>query len=231
MANPNQDLLIIAAKRVEPLLEEFVFVGGCATGLLITDEGAGGVRPTVDVDVIVEVTSYAAYTMLGDRLRELGFTEDTSEGAPMCRWVHGLLKLDVMPLDEKILGFSNRWYKAAIQSAQSVELEKGLLIWVVTAPYFCATKLEAFKGRGKSDYLSSHDLEDVITVVDGRSELFEELRMGPSDVRSFVGGFIGQLLQSRKFIDAIPGYLLPDEASQTRIGEVMLALEQISNLS
>jgi hypothetical protein len=149
MADPNLELLIVAAKRLQPLVEKFVFAGGCATGLLITDEGAGGVRPTVDVDVIVEVTSYAGYTILGDRLRELGFSDDTSEGAPMCRWVHGALKLDVMPLDEEILGFSNRWYKAAIQSAQRAELEKGLLIWIVTAPYFCATKLEAFKGRGK----------------------------------------------------------------------------------
>jgi hypothetical protein len=55
--------------------------------------------------------------------------------------------------------------------------------------------------------------------------------MAPPDVKSFVGNFVGELLQSEKFIDAIPGYLLPDEASQTRIGEVMLTLKQISNLS
>jgi hypothetical protein len=50
----------------------------------------------------------------GERLRALGFLEDTSEGAPLCRWVHSGTILDVMPLDEKILGFSNRWYRAAM---------------------------------------------------------------------------------------------------------------------
>jgi hypothetical protein len=35
MANPNYELLVDAAKLLEPILGELVFVGGCATGLLI----------------------------------------------------------------------------------------------------------------------------------------------------------------------------------------------------
>jgi hypothetical protein len=71
------------------VLDELVFVGGCTTGLLISDEGAGAVRPTFDVDAITEITSYADYFRFSERLRKLGFTEDTSEGAPLCRWEHG----------------------------------------------------------------------------------------------------------------------------------------------
>jgi hypothetical protein len=41
----------------------------------------------------------------------------TDEGAPLCRWVHTKAILDIMPLDEKILGFSDRWYAAAMESA------------------------------------------------------------------------------------------------------------------
>ncbi|MGH9971931.1 MAG: hypothetical protein ACREBG_29640 [Pyrinomonadaceae bacterium] len=231
MANPNLELLVVASRLLRPLLGELVFVGGCATGLLISDEGAGGVRPTFDVDAIAEVTSYAAYANFGERLRKLGFAEDSSKGAPICRWQHGLIKLDLMPLDEKILGFSNRWYKSAMDSAQQREIERDLHIRVVTAPYFCATKLEAFKGRGKGDYLSSHDLEDLITLVDGRSELLEELRASPEDVRSHIADTIGQLLKTKKFIDALPGYLLPDAASQGRIGVVLARLSEISKLS
>jgi predicted nucleotidyltransferase len=128
------------------------------------------------------------YTTFGERLHKLGFSEDASEGAPICRWQHGQIKLDLMPLDETILGFSNRWYAAAMESAQTFELERNLRIRVVTASYFCATKLEAFKGRGKSDYLASHDLEDLITVIDGRPELLDELHLAPEDVRSYIGG-------------------------------------------
>ncbi len=99
-----------AARFLRPLLGELVFVGGCTTALLITNTAAADVRPTYDVDAIAEITSYAAYTAFSERLRNLGFAEDVSEGAPICRWRQQNTVLDVMPLDPKILGFSNRWY-------------------------------------------------------------------------------------------------------------------------
>lgn len=77
--------------------------------------------------------------------------------------------LDVMPLDEKVLGFTNIWYRPAINTVEEHEILPGMTIKVISAPYFCATKLEAFKGRGAGDYLASHDLEDIITVIDGRA--------------------------------------------------------------
>ncbi len=110
MTNPNLALLEEAVELLEPLLNELVFAGGCTTGLLVTDPAATRIRPTRDVDAITEVTSYAQYATLSDRLRELGLHEDASEGAPTCRWRHGNLILDVLPTDERILGFSNRWY-------------------------------------------------------------------------------------------------------------------------
>jgi hypothetical protein len=230
MAHRNLELLKVAAKLLRPVLDELVFVGGCATGLLVSDEAAAEVRPTFDVDAIAEITSYVEYTTFGERLHKLGFTEDASEGAPICRWQHGQIKLDLMPLDEKILGFSNRWYKAAMDTANEFEIERDIRIRVVTAPYFCATKLEAFKGRGKGDYLASHDLEDLITVVDGRPELLDELRSAPEDVRSYIADAVGQMLKARQFIDALAGYLLPDSASQARIKQLLAKLTQISEL-
>ena len=99
MTNPNLALLEEAVELLEPLLNELVFAGGCMTGLLVTDLAATRIRPTRDVDAITEVTSYAQYATLSDRLRELGLHEDTSEGAPTCRWRHENLILDVMPTD------------------------------------------------------------------------------------------------------------------------------------
>jgi hypothetical protein len=228
MADPNLRLLTDAARLLTPVLDELVFVGGSTTGLLISDEGAGDVRSTFDVDAITEITSYADYVIFSERLRKLGFTEDTSEGAPLCRWLNGETKLDVMPLDESILGFSNRWYEAALGSAQEYELESGVHIRVVTAPYFCATKIEAFRGRGNSDYLASHDLEDLITVVDGRPELVNELRSTSDDVRSYIADAIHQMLKTSDFMDALPGYLSPDAASQSRIS---ILLERLTDIS
>jgi hypothetical protein len=95
-----------------------VFVGGCATELLITDKAAAEVRPTLDVDAIAEITSYAGYETFSERLRKLGFQEDASENAPRCRWRQKTTVLDVMPLDATILGFSNSWYRPAMDHAE-----------------------------------------------------------------------------------------------------------------
>jgi hypothetical protein len=230
MKNPNLELLEVAAERLRPLLPEIVFVGGCATGLLVDDPGAAPVRGTYDVDVIVEVGSYAEYAQLSERLRALGFAEDSSDGAPLCRWTHGLLILDVMPLDEAILGFSNRWYREALRAAVEVRLPRGSAIRVITAPYFLSTKLEAFRGRGNNDYFASHDLEDFLAVVDGRLSLLSEVELTPSDLRTYLGQAAGVLLKEPRFMDALPGYLLPDEASQARTRQIMMKLRNLERI-
>lgn len=227
MPNHNLDLLAQTARFLRPLLKELVFVGGSTTALLITDKGAAGVRASFDVDAIAEITSYPAYMTFSARLRELGFTEDNSEGAPVCRWRHNEIILDVMPLDKSILGFSNRWYKSAMHSAEEHELDAGLRIRVVTSVYFCATKLEAFAGRGNRDYFSSRDLEDLIALVDGRSEIIYEVAKAPNDVRSYIAAEIKKLLGTREFIDALPGYLLPDPASQARLAILITRLKKL----
>jgi hypothetical protein len=139
--------------------------------LLITDPASGGIRPTIDVDTIVEVKSYAEYAALSERLRNLGLAEDSSSSV-ICRWRKGDLLIDVMPTEERIL--SNRWYTPAIATAQWVHVDR-VRLQLITAPYFLATKLEAFRGRGRGDFAGSHDLEDVIAVIDGRVELIGEV--------------------------------------------------------
>jgi hypothetical protein len=228
MSKHNLDLLTEAARLLKPLLGELVFVGGSTTALLITDKAAADVRPTYDVDAIAEISSYAAYADFSERLRKCGFTEDAGEGAPICRWRQKKTILDVMPLDEKILGFSNRWYKPALDSALVHELEPDLRVRVVTGVYFCATKLEAFAGRGKGDYQASHDLEDLVAVVDGRAELAEEIHSGPEDVCAYIAAEIRRLLATPEFLDALPGYLLPDKTSQARVSILLERLKKMA---
>ncbi len=230
MPNHNLELLARAARLLEPLLVELVFVGGCTTSLLITDKAAAEVRSTYDVDAIAEITSYAAYADFSERLRKLGFNEDTSEDAPICRWRQKETILDVMPLDEKILGFSNRWYRPAMEFAVEHEMEPGLSIRVVNSVYFCATKLEAFASRGKGDYMASHDLEDLLSVIDGRPELVQEVEAAPSDALRYVATEVYKLLQVEEFVDALPGHLHPDSASQGRINTILNRMKQIAEL-
>jgi hypothetical protein len=229
VASENLEQLTVAARLLRPLLADLVFVGGSVTELLVTDEGAADPRPTRDVDAIVGSRSYREYVAFGDRLRSLGFSEDASEDAPICRWVHKKTILDVMPLDEKTLGFSNRWYKAAMESAVTRRIAEDIEIRIVTAPFFVATKLEAFKGRGRGDIFGSRDLEDLVALVDGRETLVEEIRAETPELRSYVQSEVRGLLAKPAFLDALPGFLLPDAVSQARIGVVLDRMKGLAN--
>ncbi len=230
MPRSNLERLIATAELLRRLLEELAFVGGAVTTLLATDPGVGAPRPTLDVDAIAEITSYAEYAAFGDRLRALGFQEDASEGAPLCRWLHSDTILDVMPLDEKILGFSNRWYRAAMHGATRHQLPGNLEIRLVTAPYFLATKIEAFYGRGGGDFFGSRDLEDLIFVIDARPMIVEEVRAEAQPLADDLRAEFAALLATESFIDALPGYLFPDAASQARLGTVLRRLRDLAAL-
>jgi hypothetical protein len=129
------------------LLQSVVFAGGAVIELLITDPAFPDIRPTIDIDVIVEVISLTDYYRLQQRLRKKGFRESMEDGV-ICRWRFKEILVNFMPTDERILGFSNRWYADAFRNAHNFSIE-GLTFKLIRAPYFLGTKLEAFYGREK----------------------------------------------------------------------------------
>lgn len=230
LGDPNLPLLESVAHALGPLCDRFVFVGGCATGLLVTDPAASPVRTTRDVDVVVEVASLAGYHALERQLQEAGFRHDRGTDAPICRWIVGGCLLDVMPTDEHVLGFGNRWYQVAVRTAESVRLPSGRSIQLIAPAVFLATKLEAFHGRGGGDFLASHDLEDIAVVVDGRPELVNEVPTCEVVLRTYLAEEIGTLLRNPAFLEALSCHLPGDEASQARLPIIRERLRLISML-
>jgi hypothetical protein len=213
--DPNFPQLLAIAKALGELREQVVFVGGSTAGLLLTDPLAEGIRPTLDVDAIVQADSLTHFYRIEAGLEERGFVRDAESGV-ICRWHHPPSRgvFDLMPVDEGVLGFSNRWYEEALRSAQPMRISDEIEIRVVGAPAFIATKLEAFHQRGNGDFLSSHDLEDVLTVVDGRSELGEELIQAPADLRNAVATTFAHLLQHPDFLNCLPGLIAEPERAE-----------------
>lgn len=190
------------ALALDELRETVTFIGGCTTALLITDEfTVEQVRHTEDVDLIVSVMGYAEYNKLTDQLKSHGFIEASrlEEDWPMCAMKLGDLRVDIMPDDETILGFSNPWYKYAMESAIIYDLEEKLSIKVVNSIAFVATKLEAYKGRGKQDPLASHDIEDLLNLIDGRESLVTEIQNAPEDVKAYIAQEIQILMKINDF--------------------------------
>lgn len=189
----------------DDLRERLVFVGGCTTALLITDPiTLADVRLTNDVDLIVDLAGYGEWVVLQQKLNSKGFTT-SSQDEVLCRMRFGELIVDFMPDDEKILGFSNRWYAQGIETAVSHQLTDEMEIKHLTAPLFVATKLEAFRGRGDDDPLGSHDLEDILIVVDGREQLLVEVQGANEDVRSFIASELRELKKHPDFYNFLQG--------------------------
>ena len=220
--------LVTVARCLGHLRDKAVFVGGMIRGLLITDPAAGAARPTDDVDVIMDVPSYKAFTDLNEELRGLGFSESMEEGAPICRWVVAGIRTDVMPIDPGILGFTNVWYADAMDHPAVIAGPEGALR-ILDAPYYCATKLEAFAARGGGDYLH-RDLEDFIAVVDGRPTLIDEIASAPDDVRAFLAEVVSGLMATESFVDALSGHLEGDVGSQSRLPLLVTRLQTIAAL-
>ena len=138
--------------------------------------------------------------------------------------------LDVMPTDERVLGFGNRWYTLAVRTAQPVRLPSGQSIQLIAAPAFLATKLDAFRGRGAGDFLASHDLEDVTVLVDGRPELVDEVLSSDPQLRSYIADEIRSLIANPEFIEALPGHLPGDDVSQARLPLIRERLQLLATL-
>lgn len=229
LPSPNRERLLRTARRLAPLLPELVFVGGQMVELLVTDPAGVRVRPTVDVDVVVRTTTRNAYRVLQQRLAQLGFTPDGRDGAPVCRMrtVDDLI-LDVMPLDEQVLGFTNRWYDLALRTAHPIVLGSDCTISGIAAPVFLATKWQAFSTRGVEDPMTSHDLEDIITLVAGRVELPNEVTAMDGAARRFIAEATKGFLGTSGADDVVSG-CLPD--APLIPGYVDLVIERLRSLS
>lgn len=229
--DPNLAMLDRVAQRLgSALCESMVFVGGAAAGLLITDLALPAIRRTDDVDVVTPARALDEFHRLEENLRQRGFAPDMRPEAPVCRWRIDDMTVDVMPSREEILGFANRWYVMSVATAQWFELPSGLRIKVIRAPEFIATKLEAFWGRGNGDWLFSHDLGDIISVIDGRDSLLAECQDSQRPLREYLALQFQTLLKTSAFLDALPGHLPPDLASQDRLPQLLQIIQQLSQL-
>lgn len=226
----NLEMLKFAAEKLGTLNKKLIFLGGSTTGLFITDTGIPDIRPTLDVDCIVDVITLQHYHQLEAQLRQRGFKKSINDDV-ICRWHYDHLILDVMPTNENILGFGNRWYKAAIKETITHKLNKSLNIRSISATYFLATKLEAFYLRGNKDFFMSHDFEDIITVIDGRPELFEEIRQSESTLRNYLAKNFATLIENDSFHAALPGHINYGGLTRDRTQVVLKRIENIADLA
>lgn len=202
LINPNLSTLEATARALEPLLGDIVFVGGTIAGLLINDPGASSARATRDVDVIAQIAGTNGYQWATKAMGGIGFQPDTSEGAPICRWVKEGLLVDLMGTGDTPLGTTNPWYAEGFRTKRQVTLsDSGLKIFILPAPVFLLTKWVAYLDRGKGSMAASHDIEDILNILDGRLDLGREADTSSDEVQSALAEMAQQMFASQQFCD------------------------------
>ena len=207
-----------AAELLQDLDAPMVFVGGSVAPLYYQNTAyLGEERPTLDVDCVIEVASRLRLAEISEHMRQLGFSEGIEPNDPICRWRGRGLVLDLVPLNETLLGFSNRWYAAGWHAVERRDLS-GIEIGILSFDYYLATKIEAFSQRGQ-DPRMSHDLEDVFLILAARNDLNADRGSIASDVRAFLATVFDSLFRGRHADEIIGAYLpaIGDHDAEARI--------------
>ncbi len=207
------------------LKQKVVFVGG-ATLSLYAELPQVDIRPTKDVDILVELT-YKGYANIEEEIRKLGFKNDVESGV-ICRYMLGETIVDIMPTNEDTLGFTNIWYQEGYENSIEQDLPDGSKVKILSAPYFLATKLEAFKSRGKYDGRVSHDFEDIVFILESRPSIWEELNKSPSSLTEYFKIEFAKLLSHPSISEWIGGHV--ERRSPPSTNYIIEKLEAFVNL-
>ena len=169
---------------LEDLKDKVVFVGGAIVSLY-ADHEVIEPRPTDDVDMIVEILNYKERIALEEKLRVKGFVHDTTSGI-VCRYIIKGITVDIMPTNDPSIGFTSRWYEEGFREAINYQIDDKHTIRILSAPFFIATKLEAFQSRGNADGRTSQDFEDIVLVLEQRSSIWQEMTSANTNVRHYL---------------------------------------------
>jgi len=204
--NISLEMIEITAQGLRELINSVTFVGGATAFFYIDDTASPRIRPTTDVDCVIEIVSRNEYNSFEKQIRKYGFKDMTGPDDPICRWKYENVTVDIMPTDEAILGFTNKWYTDGIHYAEKRRLPSGAEISIFSLPYFIATKIEAHKSRGDTDIRFSTDLEDIVSVLDGQKDL-NKLFDAPTKVKEYLMEEFKVLLKNHQFIESIQGFI------------------------
>ena len=215
----------LVAEALEGVAPRFVFVGG-ALGAIYPLRVGFTIRPTDDVDVVVDGVPQGDFHLLEARLRHAGFRNAASADAPRCRWLPPVpvpppdFTVDIVPPFAGVEGVTNRWYPEGLLYAEERLLPSGRSIWALSPLYFVATKLEAHASRGTSLPTEENpDVEDVVTVLVG----FDDLRTRIAQEDTGVCRFIRSMLVGLEPVlsEGISG-LLPGDVRSQALGPLLV---------
>ena len=222
----NRAVLHKIALALGQMNSQVVYVGGATVSLYINDPAADDVRPTKDVDISLAIATLGELEAIREELIQKNFTQSPEDNV-ICRFRYEDIKVDVM--STKAIGWApaNPWFAPGFTQKITVEIEDQQ-VQILPLPYFLASKFTAFNDRGAKDPRTSHDLEDIVYVLDNRTDIVEQLTCTPKDVRPYLTEQLQRILEDRSIQEAILGNLLY-ETREERYNRIIQSTTQIVN--
>lgn len=183
----NKERVLKIAAALEELNAKVVYVGGSVVQFYASGHGSANPMTTYDVDCVVDLTTYREFHAFEEQLHSKNFSNDTSEGAPICRFLFDDEIVDFMPKVDTGIGESNRWYPMGVEHKQPLLINSQTVIYIMPVTYYLASKYEALNSRGGTDYRGSKDFEDIVYVVNSCHDLKEAIEKSDDDeVKDFL---------------------------------------------
>jgi len=217
-------MLEIAANGIAPILNKVVFTGGAIVPLYAPNAKID-FRFTEDVDCVIEISNTLSYYKLERKLRSLGFSNDTSSNN-ICRWRYKEILLDIMPTNEDILGFSNIWNIKGMENSIDFILPSGCKISIFSLSYLIASKIEAYKAKGKGDFLLSKDYEDIIFLISYSPQINKIIESG-RELLEYLSSEFKSHLENSYFFETIAGHFKPDNNQKRNVQNVVNFMNKI----
>ncbi|MBK7957007.1 MAG: nucleotidyl transferase AbiEii/AbiGii toxin family protein [Bacteroidetes bacterium] len=152
--------------------------------MYITDPAAEDIRPTMDIDISLSITTLNDLENLRLELLKRGFSQ-TSEDSVICRFRYKDIKVDVMNTIELGWAPANKWFAAGFENRESVQV-MNQTIFILSLPYFLASKFVAYNSRGANDPRMSHDFEDIVYIIDNHTTVEQEILKADEEVCLFL---------------------------------------------
>jgi len=196
----------IVASAINSINEKAVFVGGSVAQFYVDSSKTPKIRVTKDVDVVFKVLSFVQLEKLRERLNKVGFIQKI-DAKVLCRFEYSNILVDIMSVNQIGWAPGNKWFEIGFQKAKPKRIDD-VEISLLPLSYYFATKFSAFNDRGIDDPYLSHDLEDIVFIIDNAPNLYNEL-LGNDDneVRAFLQENFRKMIEVSSIYEAVEGHL------------------------
>ena len=205
----NREATLTIANALGELNEYVVYVGGAVVSFYIDDPAADDVRPTKDIDIVLEIASLVELEEVRTKLTKKGFYQ-SNEDDVMYRFRYKDIKVDVMSTKEIGWAPANPWFEKGYNNLIQVNMDQ-TQINCLSLPYYLATKFAAFYARGRNDPCTSHDFEDIVYLLNFNSSIVEHVKNSNHVLKQYLIKCFKDILSDSVKQEAILGNLFYED--------------------